>query len=355
MHFFISGEKKKIIKVATRITDYCETCSDLSQRNDTASQQALSAHRLYAHEQREHYKRRISESRKPDSKVLHLTMDFAENVYLPYQHRQASQRFFLTGLKFDLFGISNDSFPAQVIYGLTEGHWPNEKTANTVCSMLNHFLHTPAFVHGNKAAPLIMRLTADNCTGQNKNRWIIWYLSFLTIIGRFDEIDLSFLVSGHTKNMCDARFALVKRSMRSKEALIPAHMHDIISCSSLVLTGVKASEVGWYNWKSFLEGFFCGTIKNINSYHFFKFKAAQPGVVFCSTSCDAPEQTVIRHQLLKNEPDILMKLRAEQSNIPLYQFVDFTAARRAYVEKELLERYFSQDNVNHLRASFLHA
>jgi hypothetical protein len=86
--FYIWRKKKKFIKVATRITDYCETCNNLSQRNDTASQQALSAHRLYAHQQREHYKRRIKDSQKPDSKVLHLTMDFAENVYLPYQHRQ---------------------------------------------------------------------------------------------------------------------------------------------------------------------------------------------------------------------------------------------------------------------------
>ena len=62
----------------------------------------------------------------------------------------------------------------------------------------------------------------------------------------FDEIHLSFLVAGHTKNMCDARFALIKRKMRDTEALVPAHMHQIIHTASPVMTGVvKATEVNW--------------------------------------------------------------------------------------------------------------
>ena len=237
---FFHAWRKKLseIKVATRITDYCETCSNLSQRYDVGSQVALEAHRKYAHQQRENYKKRIMNSKVEGSEILCLTFDFAENVYLPFQHRQPSQRFFLTGLKFDIFGISIDTACAQVIYALTEGHWPCEKTANTVCSMLYHFLKTDAFVrqlpHGRQ--PRILQLTSDNCAGQNKNRWIIWFLSFLTCIGMFDEIHLSFLVAGHTKNMCDARFALIKRKMRDTEALVPAHMHQIIATASPVMS-----------------------------------------------------------------------------------------------------------------------
>ena len=296
-------------------------------------------------------------SKVEDSEILCLTFDFAENVYLPFQHRQPSQRFFLTGLKFDIFGISIDTACAQVIYALTEGHWPCEKTANTVCSMLYHFLKTDAFVrqlpHGRQ--PRILKLTSDNCAGQNKNRWIIWFLDFLTSIGMFDEIHLSFLVAGHTNNMCDARFALIKRKMRDTEALVPAHMHQIIATASPVMTGVKATEVNWCDWKAFLEQFYSLQVKGLSTFHFFCFKAAEPGVVFCSPSCDASAADVSRHSLLDRKPGMLDKLRAEKANIAPLPFEPFTPKRRAYIDKELLKRYFDQDNVNHLKESFTSA
>jgi hypothetical protein len=354
--FFHAWRKKlSVIKVATRITDYCETCSNLSQRSDGGSQVALEAHRKYAHQQRLNYKERIMNSKAEGSTTLCLTFDFAENVYLPFQHRQPSQRFFLTGLKFDIFGISIDTASAQVIYGLTEGHWPCEKTANTVCSMLFHFLKTDAFVRGSGIQPRILQLTSDNCAGQNKNRWIIWFLDFLTSIGMFDEIHLSFLVAGHTKNMCDARFALIKRKMRDTEALVPAHMHQIIATASPVMHGVKATEVNWCDWKAFLEQFYSLQVKGLSTFHFFCFKAAEPGVVFCSPSCDASAADVSRHSLLDRKPGMLDKLRAEKANIAPLPFEPFTPKRRAYIDKELLKRYFSQDNVKHLMDVFTSA
>lgn len=39
----------------------------------------------------------------------------------------------------------------------------------------------------------------DNCTGQNKNRFVIAFLSELVRIGRFDTIYLKFMMPGHTK------------------------------------------------------------------------------------------------------------------------------------------------------------
>ncbi len=353
--YFTWRAQRPHLHVATQITDYCATCNDLSQHFTDVAQQTLTAHRILAHESREHYKRRILASRHADSNTVHLTMNFADRVYLPFQHGHPSHRSFIAGLNFDMFGISNDTFGSQVTYGLTEGHWPNEKSTNSIFSMLHNFLTTPAFVHGDAVRPRVLQISADCCTGENKNRWMLWYFSYLTLIGMFDEVQVSFLVAGHTKSLCEARFALIKRQLRATEALIPAHMHNVISCASPVMTGAKADEIAWCDWKAFLERFFSGLVKSISKHHVFRFSAAQPGVVHCSPSVDAPETAVHRYQLLKPTPGTLDLLQAEHADVTTHAFVDFTPARREYVDKELVQRFFDQGVAPHLRDEFLHA
>ncbi len=51
----------------------------------------------------------------------------------------------------------------------------------------------------------------DNCAGQNKNRYVIWFCSWLVETKQFDEVQLCFLVAGHTKNECDGAFSAVKK------------------------------------------------------------------------------------------------------------------------------------------------
>lgn len=40
---------------------------------------------------------------------------------------------------------------------------------------------------------------ADNCPGQGKNNFILQYLLYLVMTKRFQEIELSFMLAGHTK------------------------------------------------------------------------------------------------------------------------------------------------------------
>ena len=77
--------------------------------------------------------------------------------------------------------------------------------------------------------------------------------------------------------------------------------------------------------------------------------------MFCSPSCDASAADVSRHSLLDRKPGMLDKLRAEKENIAPLPFEAFTPKRRAYIDRELLKRYFDQDNVKHLKESFTSA
>ena len=64
--------------------------------------------------------------------------DFAEKVLLPKLLKQPGQLYFVTGLKFDIFGVQDSNQGVTYVFGLPEGHWPNEKNANTVISMLHY-------------------------------------------------------------------------------------------------------------------------------------------------------------------------------------------------------------------------
>ena len=51
----------------------------------------------------------------------------------------------------------------------------------------------------------ILILHADNCAGQNKNCYTIWFLNWLVLNDFFKRVELRFLVAGHTKKL----FAIV--------------------------------------------------------------------------------------------------------------------------------------------------
>lgn len=76
----------------------------------------------------------------PSGYVVHLVIDFAEKIILPSMLKQAGQNHYITGLKYDLFGISCSNFKINKIFGLPEGLWPNRKDENYVLSKLYHVI-----------------------------------------------------------------------------------------------------------------------------------------------------------------------------------------------------------------------
>eukprot|EP00171_Calliarthron_tuberculosum_P019092 IDg19092t1 len=108
-----------------------------------------------------------------------LLFDFAEKVLLPRLLKHPGQLYFVSGLKFDIFGVSASNNGQQYIYGLPEGHWSNEKTANAVISMLEDSIDRVRQQYSD--IPYALKLHADNCAGQNKNRYLLWYLALRII------------------------------------------------------------------------------------------------------------------------------------------------------------------------------
>ena len=137
----------------------------------------------------------------------HYSFDYAQQVHFPLDSLQPGPIFFLTPRKCNVFGIHCEGIPRQINFLCDEGA-DRGKGANVVISQLQYYFKH----HG--LGEMECFLHCDNCTGQNKNNFMIQYLFWRCLTGRHTKITLSFLIVGHTKFSPDACFGLFKRLFR---------------------------------------------------------------------------------------------------------------------------------------------
>lgn len=77
----------------------------------------------------------------PSGEALHLIFDFAEKVPLPSMKEQPSNLHFITGMRFDIFGVHSSNVNCNYILGIPECFWPGCKFANEVLYILSHVLY----------------------------------------------------------------------------------------------------------------------------------------------------------------------------------------------------------------------
>ena len=93
------------------------------------------------------------------------------------------------------------------------------KGGNTIISLLHHFLAT----HG--LGETSVHFHADNCCGQNKNRFLMNCFMWRVLVGLHKEIKVSFLPVGHTKFSPEWCFGLFKQLYRKTNI---GCLHDIV-------------------------------------------------------------------------------------------------------------------------------
>ena len=167
------------------------------------------------------------------------------------------------------------------------------KGANSIISMLHHFFEA----HG--LGESSVHLHADNCTGQNKNRFMMYYLMWRVLTGLHEEVKISFLPVGHTKFAPDWCFGLLKQRFRRTKI---GDLDDIANCVSLSSSVNVPQLVGsldgttfvyTYNWVEYFEEFTIKTaLKGISNMHNFRFAASSPGAVFVKSDSSAAERKI---------------------------------------------------------------
>ena len=159
--------------------------------------------------------------------------------------------------------------------------------------MLHHFL-----AH-HSLGETSVHFHADNCTGQNKNRYLMCYLMWRILTGLHTEVKISFLPVGHTKFSPDWCFGLFKRRYRKTKI---GCLDDIVAAvnqsaapnfAQLVGSQDGTTIVPMYNWSDYFEEKTVKTaLKGITQMHHFRFLSSRPGKVKVKNTHDDPERTI---------------------------------------------------------------
>ena len=159
--------------------------------------------------------------------------------------------------------------------------------------MLHHFLQT------HNLGETQLHLDADNCSGQNKNRFVMQYLAWRVLVGLNETITLSFLVVGHTKFSPDWCFCLFKQAYRRAKIGCLEDIVKVVESSAVVnhaqLVGTQDGKVvvPTYDWAQFFDAPFKQTaLKGIKAMHHLTFSHLKPGVVIVKDSVTSPERAL---------------------------------------------------------------
>lgn len=343
------------VVVAKPMTDLCFICqqntsklvraANLPEEEKSQCVQAQQAHLNSVQTERELYKKVCEEAKWNFEEVqdqidleephelctlattMHYSFDFAQQVHIPSNPLQPGPIYFKTPRKCAIFGVMCEAIPRQVNYLIDEASDVG-KGANTTISYVHHYFQH----HG--LGETSAHLHADNCSGQNKNNYFMWYLAWRTILQLHHSIRYSFLIAGHTKFGPDRCFGIIKKSYKVSYISSLYEFANMVESSNSGIN--KAQLVGThdgtvivpvYDWSSFLEQFF-KKVPNIKKYHHFRFCKEEPGRVYFKELNSSAEQSLM---LLKNPAILPMATRLPAKLNP----AGLSQERKQYLYREI--------------------
>lgn len=221
-----------------RVTKFtlCGTCESykVELRNGVTNatrmseiQNARKAHYDLVATERQAYKINQDNAKLNPSEYMSLVLDGADQSAFGLPH-------FVTitkdtkghCIKVKLIGIlEHGPQNRAALYTMTENF---ETGANHVIECLHRYLNKR-----NDQAGLPNRLTIqlDNCTRENKNRYMMAYLESLVSWGVFVEVQASFLPIGHTHSDIDQLFSRTATRLHTHDAVTIAELHEQLGVS----------------------------------------------------------------------------------------------------------------------------
>jgi hypothetical protein len=309
----LKSDACKHIKIRSPRTDMCSTCERIKVELRSLYQKRtmeliedipelisdeFNRHINSARTARMDY--RSDQQKAKDGLISHFSFDFAQNLTLPQCSDQPGDLYFRSLRNIYLFGIVDESNNLQTNYLVDEGDMA--KGANEVISMLWHYLQR----HRKTIKPKLV-LNADNTVGQNKNKTLMRFLAWLCATKFVSEIEIKFMVVGHTHFLVDANFGHIKRLYQRSNAYCIEHLSDIVTASAKSNKSTMVTHKDIFDYTTALSENFVA-IPKIGSNYYFKFSSAKPWVVHVRSSNDSAWAEL---QLMKENTPIKKKEEIE--------------------------------------------
>ena len=129
----------------------------------------------------------------PCNREFSMHYSYTQQVHLPSNPLQPGPLYFLVPRKCELFGVCCEGLPRQVNFLVDEAHLIS-KGSNAVISYLHYFFEN--FGLGETD----VHLHCDNCSGQNKNRFVLWYCAWR--VAMLNILLFGWLCGGFTPCRC---------------------------------------------------------------------------------------------------------------------------------------------------------
>ena len=266
----------------------------------------LNTHLLGQRAHRELYyaNRHISE-KYPDKMltIIHDKMDHSKTASPHFSHKTKSTDPFMkmpiavTGMiahghgdvryahyGLDIYPTDSNHTVGSLARLLRDLETPPKNSSRTLFSEEGQSLLTKALLSGSEACldsllpppdeslvahplPPILTLQLDNCSGDNKNRWVFAFCSLLVYKGIFKEVYINFLIVGHTHEDIDALFGRWSTQLKMNDyPTLPRLMKSFMDCESQPVIPHFIEEVP--DFKRFVHGYL-GTGGNFLEGHSF--------------------------------------------------------------------------------------
>jgi len=76
--------------------------------------------------------------------------------------------------------------------------------------------------------PPRLRVQADNCWRENKNRFVFVFLALLVKYNIFTEVEIGFMLVGHTHCDVDATFSIFSRKLNQEDAFTMEELFSVV-------------------------------------------------------------------------------------------------------------------------------
>eukprot|EP00977_Amphora_coffeiformis_P002610 scaffold490_cov186-Amphora_coffeaeformis.AAC.1 len=209
-----------------------------------------------------------------------LVADYCQNLALPHTGMtQPGETYYYSPLSVYCFGTADGGAerPSMRAYVYDEG--VAKKGGDNVSSLLYRDLKDRGWIDKEQGPREELTVIMDNCGGQNKNRMVLRMFGLLHEIGLYKKINICFLVAGHTKNICDRLFNMLKYKYRKSNCYSTEHMLQILNTAEDV-TAVAALPTDFFEWDAYEERIYRrlkpGTV---NRTQLFLYDSTKPGIL----------------------------------------------------------------------------
>ena len=235
----------------------CDTCvqfRDLQVVHHTHEQRmmlksAQLSHHAFVVRERQLYYHRRSMGASPLYDAMSMIVDAADQAKyaLPYHHIRTHSSQKALRAPVHLMGVL---VHGEAVHAFT--YYENFKQGTNVTI---DAIHSALCVKLQKdgVLPSVLYLQLDNTSKQCKNRFMLGWLGYLVLLGRFTTIVLSFLPVGHTHEDIDQVFSRLSVYLACHDAHNMDELHDAIKKSYQTRDGHRAQCSFWDRTANFSE------------------------------------------------------------------------------------------------------